>query len=68
MTDKCNGKQSPFKCNDITIDKISFNKLRKQYTPIMTSTEKDFVYYFGTGCGIPITVEMEELWYNPNNK
>ena len=66
--EKCNGKQSPFKCNDITIDRIAFNKLVKQVTPIMTSTKKDFVYYFGTGGEIPMTIEMKERWWNPNNK
>ena len=66
--EKCNGKQSPFKCNDIMIDRIAFNKLVKQVTSIMTNNEKDFIYYFGTSGGIPITVEMKERWHNPNNK
>mgnify|MGYP007048147526 CR=1 FL=1 len=51
-------------------EKIKINKLFKQIEKDILSvrnTPLDFPYVFGTSNGIPITIEMQERWYNPNN-
>ena len=67
MCKKLNGKRTNFKCNDIKIDRITFNRILKQVAPNIEKS-KDLPtigqYIFGTGQ--PITIVLKEPWYNPN--
>ena len=50
MTEKVNGKRSNFKCNDITIDRIAFNRILKQVAPSIEKYKDSIsiALYFGT--------------------